>query len=317
MDLDRYRLGGHLGVLEGAARLGLPGVPGKGLAYTTDAMLQGTPNYSQALNSILADPSTLKVKVSTLPQTKSNWLSDLATFATGAVGLFTGNYWMTAGAAGKGFLGDMKTHDAIARSNAMPTKSVFPSLSEIAPVGQTPYTEGGIMFEDLFDNVAGFFDTGSWDVDWSSVLDVGSDLASNYFAGGAVATPALAASGPAMRAAGGAVARTGGAVVGRGFFNRFPALAVGIQKLRNAGQNVTRAKLYAMVKKFGPEFIISGGILTAAAVNELMLAGPGHRRMNPANSKALRRSIRRVQSFHRLCQKADVIASHAKRRRCK
>lgn len=314
-DLDRYRLGGFLGVMEGANRLGLPGTPGKGLSYTTDAMIAGTPNYSQVLNSILADPSTLKLKQFVEPKDTPWWKEAIGVLTT-IGGLFSGNPLIAAGGAMSLQNEDKRLQAARARSNALPARSIFPSLSEIAPVGQ-PYTEGGIMFEDLFDNVAGFFDTGSWDVDWSSVLDVGTDLASNYFAGGAVATPALAASGPAMRAAGGAVARTGGAVVGRGFFNRFPALAVGIQKLRNAGQNVTRAKLYAMVKKFGPEFIISGGILTAAAVNELMLAGPGHRRMNPANSKALRRSIRRVQSFHRLCQKADVIASHAKRRRCK
>lgn len=38
-----------------------------------------------------------------------------------------------------------------------------------------------------------------------------------------------------------------------------------------------------------------------------------HRRMNPANSKALRRSIRRVKAFHRLCAEADIIKP---RKRC-
>lgn len=37
------------------------------------------------------------------------------------------------------------------------------------------------------------------------------------------------------------------------------------------------------------------------------------RRMNPANSKALKRSIRRVQSFHRLCTHADVLKSRSHR----
>lgn len=32
-----------------------------------------------------------------------------------------------------------------------------------------------------------------------------------------------------------------------------------------------------------------------------------HRRINPANSKALRRSVRRIKAFHRLCGEADVI----------
>lgn len=315
-DLDRYRLGGFLGVMEGASRLGLPGTPGKGLSYTTDAMIAGTPNYSQVLNSILADPSTLKAKQFIEPKDTPWWKEAIGVLTT-IGGLFSGNPLIAAGGALSLQNEDKAQKAARARSNALPARAIFPALSEIAPVGQ-PYTEGGIMFEDLFENVAGFFDTGSWDVDWSSVLDVGTDFASSYFApSAAVAMPVSAASGPAMRSAAGAIATRGGAVVGRSFFNRFPALAVGIQKLRNAGQRVTRAKLYSMVKKFGPEFVISGGILTAAAVNELMLAGPGHRRMNPANSKALRRSIRRVQSFHRLCKSADVIATGAKRRRCK
>lgn len=312
--LDQYRLGGHLGALEAINRLGLPGSPGKGLAYTHQALDQN-PTYTQVLNSILADPAGLRVKRE-LPSTKSNWLGDLATFASGAIGLFTGQYWATAAGAGKAFLGEEKASDLRASISADRGRAVFPPLAEVAPVGN-PYTEGGIMFEDLWDNVSGFFDTTGWDVNWSDVVDVGSDLASNYFQGGAaVAMPVMSKAPQVAGAIGGAVARSG-AVVGRSFFNRYPSLAVGIQKLRNAGQNVTRAKLYAMVKKFGPEFIISGGILTAAAVNELMLAGPGHRRMNPANSKALRRSIRRVQSFHRLCKTADVIASHARRKRCK
>ena len=33
------------------------------------------------------------------------------------------------------------------------------------------------------------------------------------------------------------------------------------------------------------------------------------RRMNPANSKALRRSVRRIKSFHKLCASTDIIKS--------
>lgn len=38
-----------------------------------------------------------------------------------------------------------------------------------------------------------------------------------------------------------------------------------------------------------------------------------HRRMNPANSHALRRSVRRIKAFHKLCGDADVIKP---RKRC-
>jgi len=117
----------------------------------------------------------------------------------------------------------------------------------------------------------------------------------------------MAAAGPVMRV---------GAAVTRGFFAKFPNLATQIQAFRNAGMNqVTRARLYSMLKRFGPELLISGGILTAAAVSELMMAGPGHRRMNAGNAKALRRSMRRIESFHRLCVRADSL--RAPRRRAK
>jgi hypothetical protein len=108
----------------------------------------------------------------------------------------------------------------------------------------------------------------------------------------------MAAAGPALRSV---------ATVGRSFFNKFPNLATAIQGYRNMGKKVNRAKLYSLLKRFGPEIIVSGGILTAAAVNELMIAGPGRRRMNPANVAALRRSVRRLESFHHLCVRVDKL----------
>jgi len=319
LDLDKYRLGGHVGAIEAINRLGLPGVPGKGLTYTHSA-LDDNPTYTQALNSILADPSALRV-VRSLPTTKSNLWQDLATFAGGVVGLFTGQPLVAGAALGKTFLGEQKEEALRASIAGEVGRSVFPPLSEVAPVGM-PYTEGGPMFEDLFENVAGFFDTGGWDVNWSDVVDVGSDFATNYMQG-SYATPVANRGGGGVPAPvpgtgqGGILGRYLQRGVGRSFFNKWPNLATAIQKMRNAGQNVSRSKLYSMLKRFGPEFLVTGGILTAAAVQELALAGPGHRRMNPANSKALRRSIRRVVSFHKLCKVADVIATSHRRKRCK
>lgn len=99
----------------------------------------------------------------------------------------------------------------------------------------------------------------------------------------------------------------GGAMVARGFFNRFPSLAVGIQALRAKGATVTRSSLYSLMKRFGPDFLIGGGILTAAAVSELAMAGPGRRRMNAGNVKALRRAHRRMKAFHNVCRTNDTL----------
>lgn len=116
---------------------------------------------------------------------------------------------------------------------------------------------------------------------------------------------------PRIMAAAGLATR--GAVVSRGFFSRYPNLAAGIQQLRTRGQLVKRSQLFSMLKRFGPEILVSGGLLTAAAVNELMVAGAGHRRMNPGNIKALRKSMRRVEAFHKICGRADKLTRPRRR----
>jgi len=130
-----------------------------------------------------------------------------------------------------------------------------------------------------------------------------------------VPQPTSLAMKPAVQA-GTAVMKSVG-TVGRSFFNRYPNLATAMQMLRNQGKNVKRSQLYSLLKRFGPEFLITGGILTAAAVNELMIAGPGRRRMNPGNISALRRSMRRLESFHKVCVRADQLRRPRSRKGCK
>lgn len=57
--------------------------------------------------------------------------------------------------------------------------------------------------------------------------------------------------------------------------------------------------------------------LTIEELGTLILADSQRprRRMNPANVSALRRSMRRIQSFHRLCQKADLLRGPSRSRR--
>lgn len=95
--------------------------------------------------------------------------------------------------------------------------------------------------------------------------------------------------------------------VGRGFFNKYPNLATSMQQLRARGLKVKRSQLWNLLKRFGPELLVTGGLLTAAAISDLMVAGPGRRRMNPGNVTALRRSMRRLESFHKLCGTADKL----------
>jgi hypothetical protein len=193
------------------------------------------------------------------------------------------------------------------------TKAQFPtSLSAVAKTGLAVATKNpslllpsqgapnmGLDLGGILSTVGNIFG-GNQNPYFQGVSNV-ANLASQF-----VPQQTSLAARPLLPAAGGAVARAG-AMVGRGFFNRFPNLATAIQQLRNRGMNVKRSQLYNMLKRFGPEVLVTGGLLTAAAVNELMVAGPGHRRMNPGNVHALRRSMRRLQSFHKLCVTADQL----------
>jgi hypothetical protein len=182
------------------------------------------------------------------------------------------------------------------------------------------------LWDDFTSGVSGFFDSAGQAAgsDYGSqfLSGVGSDI----FGGGYSPysgplvnpqVPTIGATGagygytPVMAAAP-AVLR-GGAMVGRSFFNKFPNLAVAIQGFKNAGMNVSRSKLYSLLKRFGPDFLIAGGILSAGAISELMMAGPGRRRMNPGNVKALRRAHRRMKSFHHVCQTNDTLLTHRRR----
>lgn len=137
------------------------------------------------------------------------------------------------------------------------------------------------------------------------ILGQSAGLASQFFPMAGPSTSLAARPVLPAATAAGAAAMRAVPMVGRRFFEKFPNLATAIQGWRNRGVQISRAKLHSLLKRFGPEVLITGGILTAAAVSELMMAGPGTRRMNPGNVKALRRSMRRLESFHRLCVTAD------------
>lgn len=98
--------------------------------------------------------------------------------------------------------------------------------------------------------------------------------------------------------------------------SRFPALWQAIQRLAaNTRARVTPDKLYSMLKQFGVQTLTS--IIGAAAVSELILykATRRSRRMNPANTRALRRSLRRLKSFDRLSHRVSAQLHRGGRKR--
>lgn len=127
---------------------------------------------------------------------------------------------------------------------------------------------------------------------------------------GGMATPAMAAVPAIPGAAAGAV---------RGLA-RFPQLYNAILALRQRGVSITVDKLYGLLRRFGPQFLLTAGILSAGALADLILSRSTkhHRRMNPLNPKALSRSVRRLTSFERRAAKVSAALgriSHKRRGR--
>lgn len=85
--------------------------------------------------------------------------------------------------------------------------------------------------------------------------------------------------------------------------DRFPVLAGFILSMRARGANMTPQKLMVLVRRFGPAALVSMGFVAVEVLQDLFAwnaSGRRHRRMNPTNVKALRRSLRRLDGFARL-----------------
>lgn len=92
---------------------------------------------------------------------------------------------------------------------------------------------------------------------------------------------------------------------------RFPALWQALQKMRANGTKATLEQLYQMLRKWGPASLST--VIGAAAVADLVSYRMSHkrRRMNPANTRALRRSLRRLKSFDRLASRVSTQLSRS------
>ncbi len=103
---------------------------------------------------------------------------------------------------------------------------------------------------------------------------------------------------------------------------RFPALAGALMALsQQFGKRFTPEIVWRMLKNNGPGLV--GGLIGGAAMNELAIWKSTHksRRMNVANTKALRRSVRRLKGFDRLSHRVSAQLSRVggrsrSRKRC-
>jgi hypothetical protein len=143
------------------------------------------------------------------------------------------------------------------------------------------------------------------------------DYIDNEWSAPAAASPVRMINSPSGLSAGGMLAPIGG-MVARGL-SRFPALAGAIAGWRGKGVSLTTSKLSAMLRKFGPQFLITAGILTASAVTDLMMYNATHkrRRMNSLNPRALSRATRRLCSFENRASKVHRVLSGLSKRKFK
>jgi len=305
LGLPNFRLAPFVAVTEAAATLGFDPIPGGG---STDPYLNtrfySTPGLSDQsdpdaiYDAIVSGAAPLQVKVGKPTKQPDDWLKDVLIGVSQVVSgyLSGGTSFLAQGAS------ELAEYAGVSET-IIEQANLAASVAGSLDWSSTMSLWDGFDFDAIVDFTSNIID----DVNWGNVLEVATPFATSLVSGGGnqvQAIPAMAKVPAVVGGAAGAIARVG-PTVGRSFFNKFPNLAVTIQKLRNAGQNVSRSKLYSMMRRFGPEFMVSAGLLSAAAVSELILAGPGHRRMNVGNVKALRRGMRRIEGFHKLCSKAD------------
>lgn len=97
----------------------------------------------------------------------------------------------------------------------------------------------------------------------------------------------------------------GALAVGSKLAQKFPALWAALSVLsQRFGKIISPEKLWSMFKTWGPGVAALVGI---DALNELMVYRATHkrRRMNVANTKALRRSVRRLKGFEKLSHRVS------------
>jgi hypothetical protein len=154
----------------------------------------------------------------------------------------------------------------------------------------------------LFDDVSSLFSTAVGDIFGPPAPDSGPELGGSG-SGGYPSFP-MTQPRPVYQHVGSAMPVIAG--VARWAMS-FPNLWQAIQQIRaNYRIPMTVDKLWSLAKSAGPQVLV--GIIGAAALQELFVYHSTHkrRRMNVANTKALRRSVRRLKGFDRLSHRVSA-----------
>lgn len=294
------RLAPFVATMEVAGRLGLPGSSYQS-GYSTVVPNVGGPSeildyfYSGGQFETIRTPS---------PSSKSNWLGDIGKGLLGIAAPLAGVFFPQLAPA-------LLQFSRSALSPRTSTAPILASLQDVAPVAQSPVGRP-VMFEDIFDDVSGFFDTSGYDVDWGGILGTGVSLATSYMqqpGGGGMAYPVAdkqrgTITVPADPTYQLLKSKASSAGIPQWSVD-FPSLWQFLVTKNLPARAVS--SLLSFLTKWGPAALTA--MWGASVVSDLLgyKATRKRRRLNPANAKALRRAARRIKSFHRLCGHTDLI----------
>lgn len=194
----------------------------------------------------------------------------------------------------------------------------------------SPETVGGFAMSDWdFSTIFEGFDFGS--LGQSLVTEVGLPVLRQELIGTPPMMPqainVAAPSSQALQSIRGSIAPAlTGAMAGAGMLAAKQAVQAILQKIAiNTGlrsvPSLNRIVMFAKkaIPWIGQAAVAAGLAITVEELSTLIFhqATKKRRRMNAGNAHALRRSMRRIESFHKLCQRADMLKSRGCRTRKK
>lgn len=207
------------------------------------------------------------------------------------------------------------------------------AVTTAARVAAGSFDSGGLTMSngfDFFGDIFSSFDVGGFAQ--SLVSEVGLPLLAQELVASPqpMAIPVAASASRALQSIGTAITGTAAlGVVGGGMLVARQAVQAILQKIainKFLARVPSLDSIVAVAKKalpfIGQAAVAAGLAITIEELSTLLLAHATRkrRRMNPGNVKALRRSMRRLESFHKLCGKADMLRSRRRspgRKGCK
>lgn len=198
-----------------------------------------------------------------------------------------------------------------------PVANYRAALADIAPVASSPTEVAPMAFFDSFDWAGGLVSDVGDTFGWGNILEAGTSIATAALAP-SYSMPQYQNVGYQQPQAY-PVAQQSTALATRARSAGLPAWSAKYPSLwqfiatKGLGSGAIGSMLN-LLTKWGPAALV--GMWGAQVVSDLVnyKVTRKRRRMNPANSKALRRAARRIKGFHRMCGHIDLLKTRGRHR---